>query len=304
MKKQLKWAALIASLWYFAYKWPGKKEKMPFFENTSEHPHRPYNIAHRGGGALAPEETLEAFLRSYLAGADMFEYDVHITKDGHLIASHDPTVDRITDGEGVINDLTLDEIKSFDAGAKFVDEEGNHPFASQSVKLATVEEIFQNFPNMKAVIELKDDNRRELYEPMIQEMWRLIQQYNMEDKVCIGSFDHHINRRFKEVSQGRVAIGAGQSEATKYLVGIKLRLNGLVKTDADSLQLPVKQLGLNLATKNIIQGSRKRGMDVYYWTINDAKTMRDLIAKEVDGIMTDNPALLEDILNESEETNT
>ncbi|UUX33593.1 glycerophosphodiester phosphodiesterase [Fundicoccus culcitae] len=298
MKKALKWTALIAPAWLLAYKWPSKGERMPFFENASG---RPLNIAHRGGAALAPEETLEAFLKSYLAGADMFEYDVHISKDGYLIASHDPTVDRITDGTGFINDLDLSELKSFDAGANFFDEDGQRPFMGKKVTLATVEEIFQSFPNMKAVIELKDDNRPELYEPMIQEMWRLIQAYGMEDKVCIGSFDHKINRRFKEVSQGRVAIGAGSSEATAYLVKMLLRLNGLATTDADSFQLPVKQFGLDLTQNNIIEGSRRKGKDIYYWTVNDEATMLDLIAKGVDGIMTDNPVLLEKVLNKSEE---
>lgn len=298
MKKALKWAAVIAPVWLAVYKWPTKKVTMPFFKEKAE---RPLNIAHRGGAALAPEETLEAFLKSYLAGADMFEYDVHITKDGYLVASHDPTVDRITDGTGVINDLTLAEIKAFDAGAKFVDAEGEKPYVGKQVKLATVEEIFEAFPNMRAVIELKDDNRPELYEAMIQEMWRLIQKYAMEDKVCIGSFDHKINQRFKEVSQGRVAIGAGSSEAVRYLVPMLLRLNGLAKTDAHSFQLPIKQLGLDLTQRNIIAGTRAKGMDIYYWTINDEETMLALIAKGVDGIMTDNPVLLEQVLNQSEE---
>ncbi|MGO4941302.1 glycerophosphodiester phosphodiesterase [Ruoffia tabacinasalis] len=295
VKKALGLGSIIAPIWYAIYAWPQSDESMPFFEKKKT---RTYNIAHRGGGALAPEETLEAFAKSEEAGADMFEYDVHITKDGHLIASHDATVDRITTGTGYINDLTLTEIKALDAGEKFVDVNGESPYKGQGVQLATVEEIFLLFPHKRAVIELKDTNRPELYEAMNQEIWRLIQQYNMEDKVIIASFDHKINQRFKEISNGQVAIGAGESEATSYLTRMILRLNGIAHTDAQAFQLPINQHGLDLTQKNIINGSRQRGIDVYYWTINDVKTMRDLIAKGVDGIMTDNPELLEKVLNE------
>lgn len=295
VKKALGLGSIIAPIWYAIYAWPQSDESMPFFEKKKT---RTYNIAHRGGAALAPEETLEAFAKSEEAGADMFEYDVHITKDGHLIASHDATVDRITTGTGYINDLTLTEIKALDAGEKFVDVNGESPYKGQGVQLATVEEIFLLFPHKRAVIELKDTNRPELYEAMNQEIWRLIQQYNMEDKVIIASFDHKINQRFKEISNGQVAIGAGESEATSYLTKMILRLNGIAHTDAQAFQLPTTQHGLDLTQKNIINGSRQRGLDVYYWTINDEGTMRDLIAKGVDGIMTDNPELLEKVLNE------
>lgn len=295
VKKALGLGSIIAPIWYAIYAWPQSDESMPFFEKKKT---RTYNIAHRGGAALAPEETLEAFAKSEEAGADMFEYDVHITKDGHLIASHDATVDRITTGTGYINDLTLTEIKALDAGEKFVDVNGESPYKGQGVQLATVEEIFLLFPHKRAVIELKDTNRPELYEAMNQEIWRLIQQYNMEDKVIIASFDHKINQRFKEISNGQVAIGAGESEATSYLTRMILRLNGIAHTDAQAFQLPTTQHGLDLTQKNIINGSRQRGIDVYYWTINDEGTMRDLIAKGVDGIMTDNPELLEKVLNE------
>lgn len=295
LKKTLAALSIVAPTWYAIYAWPSKNKSMPFFQDKQD---KPLNIAHRGGCALAPEETLEAFAKADQVGADMFEYDVHITKDGHLIASHDPTVDRITNGTGYINQLTLEEIKSFDAGIKFQDLDGNYPYQNQGVQLATVEEIFLLFPHKRAVVELKDTNDPALYEALIQEMWRLIKQYNMEDKVVIGSFDHAINQRFKEVSEGRVAIGAGESEASSYIKKMLLHLNGLATTDSHSFQLPIEQSGIDLTQKNIIEGSRRKGIGVYYWTINDEATMRELIAKGVDGIMSDNPELLQSVLDE------
>ena len=140
MNKHIKnFLKLGVPLWLMAFLWPNRRQKLPFFFDDWQ---KPYNIAHRGGAALAPEETLVAFTNAEKVGANMFEYDVHITKDGHLIASHDPTVDRITTGSGRINELTLTEIKQFDAGEKFVDLEGGQPYKDKGVTLATVEEIF------------------------------------------------------------------------------------------------------------------------------------------------------------------
>lgn len=292
LKKFLK---LGVPLWLIAYLWPNRRQRLPvFFESLQ----KPYTIAHRGGAALAPEETLVAFAYSEKVGANMFEYDVHITKDGYLIASHDPTVDRITTGSGRINDLTLAEIKQFDAGEKFVDLKGTQPYKGKGVALATVEEIFQHFPYMPAVIELKDTNEPFLYEAMIQEMWRLIQKYNMQDKAIIASFDHAINQRFQEISTGQVAIGGGESEAKRYIIKLLLRLNGIIRTDAQAFQLPLEQHNIDLTQRNIIKGSQHLGIDVYYWTINDEATMRKLVRRDVDGIMSDNPALLSRVLKE------
>lgn len=285
----------LTPLWLILFLWPNKQNRLPFF---TEDNNKPYNIAHRGGAALAPEETIAAFIKADAVGADFFEYDVHITKDGHLIASHDPTVDRITTGTGLINEMTLEEIKALDAGEKFIDLEGRTPYKGKGIRLATVEEIFQAFPNKRAVIELKDTNDPALYEAMVQEMWRIVQKNQMIDKVIIASFDHAINQRFKEISNERVAIGAGESEATHYIVKMLLRLNALARTDSHALQLPLKQRGIDLTQRNIIKGARRQGLDIYYWTVNDPETMRELIRKGVDGIMSDNPALLQQILNE------
>lgn len=296
MNKHIKnFLKLGVPLWLMAFLWPNRRQKLPFFFDDWQ---KPYNIAHRGGAALAPEETLVAFTNAEKVGANMFEYDVHITKDGHLIASHDPTVDRITTGSGRINELTLTEIKQFDAGEKFVDLKGGRPYKDKGVTLATVEEIFQHFPYMPAVIELKDTNNPVYYEAMVQEMWRLIQQYNMQDKVIIASFDHAINQRFQEISNGQVAIGGGESEAQRYIVKLLLRLNGIIRTDAQAFQLPLEQHNIDLTQRNIIKGSQRLGIDVYYWTINDDATMRQLIRRDVDGIMSDNPALLSRVLKE------
>lgn len=301
MKKALKIIGIIvlviAVVWVLVFLWPvEERDRKPFFTQEGRDT---LAIAHRGGANIAPEETMAAFQESANLGVDVLEFDVHMTSDNTPVVIHDPTVDRTTDGEGTVNEMSLEEIKQLDAGYNFQDRNGEYSYRGQGVEIPTVEEVFQEFPEYRFLIELKDTNDPELYELMIQEMWSLIQEYNMEDQVIIASFDHNINERFQEVSNDEVAIGAGEQEVTPYVVWHILRLNGFADVNADALQLPVEQYGIDLTNSNLLNASDERNIDVYYWTINDPETMQELIDKEVAGIMTDNPDMLIDLLEEN-----
>lgn len=288
--------AVVAGIWLLIYLWPN--EKRPEWAFYREDDPDVLNIAHRGGRGLAPEGTLAAFDNAFGLNVDVFEYDTHMTKDGHLVVIHDATVDRTTDGTGSVNELTLEEVQALDAGYRFEDAQGKHTYRDQGVYVPTVAEVFEKYPDMRHLIEIKDTNDPELYEPAIQELWRLIQEYEMEDNVMVGSFDQEIMTRFEEVTWGEIPIGAGEQEVRSFVEKHVPYLNGLAKSNVDSLQLPTAQEGYNLTTSNIIGSAKKRNMSIYYWTINDKETMRELIEKGADGIMTDYPDLLQQVLTE------
>lgn len=289
-------AAIVSGAWLAAYKWPVEKRPQRAFYRVDDP--KILNIAHRGGRGLAPEGTIAAFDNAMKLNVDMFEYDTHITKDGHLVVIHDPTVDRTTNGTGKVNEMTLEEIQSLDAGYNFVDEKGEFSFRGKGVYIPTVEEVFLRYPNMRHLIEMKDTNDVRLYEDVIQELWRLISENNMEDHIMVGSFNHDINERFEAVTWGQIPIGAGESAVRSFVKKHVPYLNGLASSTVDSLQLPVEQEGYDLSTNNIIQSAKKRNMSIYYWTINDETQMRELIEKGVDGIMTDYPDRLRKVLTE------
>lgn len=303
MKKVLKIlggiASLVGAAWLAIYLWPTRERP----ERAFYRPDDPevLIIAHRGGRGLAPEGTMAAFDNAVSLGAHVLEYDTHITSDGHLVVIHDDTVDRTTNGSGKVNEMTLEEVQMLDAGYHFTDENGDYTFRDKGVYLPTIEEVFQKYPNMRHLIELKDTNAPELYEDMIQELWRLIQEYDMEDNVMVGSFTHEINERFEEVSWGQIPIGAGEEAVRDFATKHVAFLNGLADSTVDSLQLPTEAEGFDLTTKNIIESAKARNMSVYYWTINEKDEMRRLIEKEVDGIMTDYPDRLIEVLNESKQ---
>lgn len=287
----------ILLLWTAIFLFPvSERPVKPFFVFDHD---RPIIIAHQGGEHLAPSNTMVAFEKAKDMGVDVLEFDIHKTKDGHLVAIHDNTVDRTTNGTGRVNDLTLEEIKQLDAADYFQDLNGEYSYRGQGITIPTVEEIFEEFSDMKMVIEVKKTNDPELYMPMTENLWELIQRYGLEDQILIASFDQAINDKFTEISNGRLAVSGGRQEVTKFVVFHKFFLNSLYRPKVDAVQIPTEESGFNLKDKNLIRGAERRGMDVHYWTINDEETMRELIELGAHGIITDRPDLMLKILNEN-----
>lgn len=287
---------IVSGAWLVIYLWPAKQRPKRAFDRADDP--EVLNIAHRGGRGLAPEGTMAAFENASRLGVDMFEYDTHITKDGHLVVSHDATVNRMTNGVGWINDLTLAEVQALDAGYNFIDGKGRYSFRDQGVYIPTIAEVFEVYPNMRHLIEIKDTNDVALYEAAIQELWHLIQEHNMEDNVMVGSFNHDIIERFEAVTWAQIPIGAGEDEVRQFATMHIPYLNGLAGSNVDSLQLPTAAEGFDLTTTNMIKSAKNRNMSLYYWTINDEQTMRELIDKGVDGIISDYPDRVRKVLTE------
>ncbi len=113
-------------------------------------------IAHQGGDGVWPGDTMFAFEKAVEIGSDVLEKDAHITKDGQIVLMHDEEVDRTTDGTGLIEELTLDEIKNLDAAYDWTIDDGKtFPYRGQGIQVPTLDEVFQRFPNMRYVIEIK-----------------------------------------------------------------------------------------------------------------------------------------------------
>ena len=299
-KKRSKWryfgwtVLIILILWIIIFLFPREKRiEHAFF--TSE---GPLVIAHQGGKDLAPSSTLEAFQNAKELGVDVIEFDIHMTKDGHLVAIHDDTVDRTTDGEGRVNDLTLEEVQSLDAGANFQDLNGNYSFRNQGMIIPSLEEIFENIPDMRWNIEIKATNDPDLYESISEKLWKTIQDYGLEDDALIVSFDQEIIDMVEDASGGHALIAGGRAEVTKFVIFHKLFLNGLYRPQVDAMQIPTEEGPINLEDKKLIRGAEKAGIDLHYWTINKEDSMQKLIDLGAHGILTDRPDILIDLLDE------
>ena len=191
----------------------------PYYNNVS----RPLVIAHQGGDGVWPGNTMYAFEKAVEIGADVLEMDAHITKDGQIVLMHDETVDDTTDGTGLIEDLTLAEIKQLDAAYKWSNDEGKtFPYRGQGIQVPTLEELFQKFPQMRYVIEIKLTEN-----PIDKPLCDLIRQYNMQDKVMVASFHDEAMQNFRETCP-EVATSASRSEVRNFVLLGKVFLSGFV----------------------------------------------------------------------------
>ncbi|MBI5963605.1 MAG: glycerophosphodiester phosphodiesterase [Chloroflexi bacterium] len=251
----------------------------------------PLVIAHQGGDGLWPGDTLFAYQKAAELGVDVLEMDIHITKDGVLILMHDEAVDRTTDGTGEIESVTLAELKQLDAGYDWTPDEGKtFPFRGQGITVTTLEEVFQTFPEKLMTIEIKKSNAS-----MIKPFCDLIRQYNMQDKVITASFyDDKLKEFRKECPE--VATSSAKNETTVFVLLSKVFLAGFYSPDFVSLQVPEESGGITVMTESFVRASHSRGLAVEVWTINDPETMKKLIEWGVDGIMTDRPDLMIELL--------
>jgi len=255
---------------------------------------RPLVIAHQGGDGVWPGDTMYAFEKAVEIGADVLEMDAHITKDGEIVLMHDEAVDRTTDGTGLIEDLTLAEIKQLDAAYKWTTDEGNtFPFRGQRIQVPTLNELFGKFPDMRYVIEIK------LTKNLIAKPFcNLIRAYNMQNKVIVASFHDVAMKMFRETCP-EVATSASRTEVRNFVLLGKVFLSGLVVPRYQSIQPPYnpsESLGITIMTERFLREAHAKNIKVEPWTVNDPELMKQYIEWGVDGIITDRPDLMVEIL--------
>jgi len=251
-------------------------------------------IAHQGGDDIFPGDTLYAYEHAAALGADVMEMDAHITKDGEIVLMHDEQVDRTTDGTGLIEDLNLAELKKLDAAYKWSKDDGKtFPFRGQGIQVSTLREIFEKIPDKRYLIEIKLTEN-----PIDKPLCDLIHKYHMEEKVIVGSFHDESMAAFRKTCPD-VATGASQGEVTKFVILGKIFLSGWVSPVYQDLQVPWEKSeskGIQIMTKRFIREAHAKHIRVEPWTVNDPELMKQYIAWGVDGIITDRPDLLLQLL--------
>lgn len=263
---------------------------------TPEHPYyvdRPevMVIAHQGGNHLWPDNTLFAFENALELGVDVLEMDLHITSDEVLVIIHDETVDRTTDGNGAVEQMTLDELKALDAAYDWSRDEGTTtPYRGQGIKIPTLEEVFQAFPGQRMTIEIKKSERS-----MAAPFCAMIRKYNMQDRVLVASFHDERMAEFRAECP-EVATSSARQETTTFVLLSKVWLGGLFSPAFHSLQVPKESSGITVMTPGFVEAAHARNLKVEPWTINDPEQMELYIGWGVDGIITDRPDLLLEVL--------
>lgn len=230
-----------------------------------------YIIAHRGSSSAAPENTIAAFDVAVEQGADYIELDVQMTMDQHVVVIHDDTVDRTTNGNGLVKSYTLDQLKKLDTGSWF-----DHQYTNE--RIPTLQEILERYSQRIGIlIEIKHPKRQIGIEKAVA---RIINRFAYSRHIIIQSFDVHALQRIKAFAP---------SLRTALIIkpdAFKLTKRKLTTYSSFANCLNMKKTMIN---RWWIDRIHTFGMDVFIWTVKDQKTADRIKKYPIDGVVTDNP---------------
>lgn len=235
-------------------------------------------IAHRGASGNAPENTLAAIDLALRQKADMIEIDIFLSKDNQLVVMHDQRVDRTTNGQGNVEELTLAELKKLDAGSWFSDK-----FTGE--KIPTLAEVLHKIQGKtRLLIEIKQSGRG-----IAQKTDALIRQYKAESWCVIQSFDHQViqnlDKTGSSLEKHQLVIG-NLPLFLPYHYNKKLSSGNIYQYKQVASVNPMYLF----TTLGVIRKLHAQGKKVTVWTVNHPNDIKKLIQMGVDGIITNYPA--------------
>jgi glycerophosphoryl diester phosphodiesterase len=263
---------------------------IPFAEKIRR---RPLVVAHRGGAGLWPENTMYGFERAVDLGVDVLETEIHSTADNILVLMHDSTVDRTTNGSGPISALTLEELKTLDAGYNWTSDGGQtFPFRGSGITVPTLGELFTALPDMRINIDIKQEKPS-----LVASLCKTIRTFDRVERVMVASFSSKVLKAFRRGCP-EVTTSAGTGEVALFFVVNLVFLGALYRPACQAFQVPEYSGGLRVLTKRFVNTAHRLNLAVHAWTINETTDMQRLLALGVDGIITDYPDRLISLLRE------
>ncbi|HXX88956.1 MAG TPA: glycerophosphodiester phosphodiesterase [Acidimicrobiales bacterium] len=264
--------------------------------------------AHQGGAWEAPSSTLFAIRRAVELGVSGVELDVHATADGHLVVCHDGTVDRTTDGAGAIAAMTLEEVRALDNAYWFAPgadetpglDPGRYPWrgrapADRAFGVATLEEVLallDDHPRVALNLDIKAT--APLVEPYEERLARQLIEHGGTDKVIVASFVDTATDSFSRYAP-QVATSAGTLAIAEFYRAVQHGATPPAMRHV-ALQVPVRHGDVVIVDDRFVAAAHDAGLAVHVWTVNDADEMARLLDLGVDGIITDLPTTLVDLL--------
>lgn len=259
----------------------------------SFHTNRSWAIAHRGASAYLPENTIPAFALAFSKfKSDMIEFDVRISRDNIPVVIHDSRLERTTDGKGRVCDYTLKELQHFDAGYCFDPADlKTFPQRNKGFYIPSLEEIFQKFPGRDFAIEIKDPSTE-----LTLQVIRLVKKYDILPRCILGSLHDRVWwHLLRAMPEARVFTSKGK--IFRMLAEYRLIPFRPRKRPLWVASMPVSYPWFDLKAKAWIDWLKEREISVFFWTVNTTGLAKTLFERGAHGIMSDDPALLNRVLN-------
>jgi len=236
-----------------------------------DHP-GPLAFAHRGGASEHPENTMPAFENAVRLGYRYLETDVHSTADGVLVAFHDDKLDRVTDRTGVIAEMQWQQVSEARLGTDTI---------------PLMADLLTAWPDVRFNIDIKHGES-------VSGLVEVLDRTQAHNRVCVGAFSDKRLKQFRAMTDGRVCTSAGPLD----IVRLRLSRLGLASGPfaANCTQVPTHFKPIPVVDRSFIDACHGRDLPVHVWTIDDPAEMERLLDLGVDGIMTDRPTVLKDVL--------
>ena len=225
-------------------------------------------LSHRGNSKEFIENSFEAFSSVVKMGYKYIETDLRMTLDREVIAFHDLDLKRLFGLDVQVNDLTFNEIANL--------------FKEKNCKLLSLEDALKSFPDTKFNIDLKDNK-------VTKDSIDIVSRLNAFDRVCFASFNSGRTQQVLNFNQN-ASVSMGLKDVAKF------KFFKMHNKNIKFLQIPLVWNGIKVVTKNLIKKAHEKGLLVHVWTINDKKVMNDLINIGVNGIVTDEPNILMEVM--------
>lgn len=245
-------------------------------------PHARPVIGHRGNRAHAPENTIVSMLEAVALGVDALEFDVHVTRDDVLVVLHDPTLDRTTNGRGPVAALTAAELSQFDAGARFSKDGRTFPWRGRGVTVPTFDAVIEALPPaLPLIVEIKTPAAT----PALR---RAIVRHGLASRIIVAGFDPASTR---DLRGGGFALGASTPDVARLLAPALLRQR-ITRPWFQALCIPPVHRGIPVPVAAIARAARPHGVVTHVWTINSPAKAQRLWRQGIQGIISDDPALM------------
>lgn len=253
----------------------------------------PRVFGHRGAAGLAPENTVPSFALALALGADMLELDVHATRDGVVVISHDPTLDRTTNGCGPLNEHLWYDLQQLDAGYHFSRDGHDFPYRGQGVRLATLESLLHQFPLAYCNIEIKQE-----HPGIVDLVFDIVRRLGAQSRVLLAAEHDSIMNEIRLHAGTEIATSFATGEVADFVNRLSSASFSDYRPTGRALQIPPRFGDLELVTDASVSAAHRCGLEVHVWTINERSEMERLLALGVDGIISDLPGLARTVVDE------
>lgn len=239
-------------------------------------------VGHRGNRAHSPENTIQSLLEAVKLGADAVEFDVRVTHDGVVVLMHDATLERTTDGRGLVSERTFAELKALDAGAQYSKDGISRPWRGRGVTIPSIDEVFESLPKeLPLIIELKTPDAA----PLVRSA---IARHGALKRVIVAGFDALSTSQLRDAG---FALGASQKEIASLLLPSLMGWR-IGAPHFQAMCIPSHHRGIPLPLKALKKTVEGYGVVTHVWTVNDPEKAMLLWQRGVNGIISDDPKLI------------